>query len=71
MAPLKIVRNDPLYIGPLDVIWVVFISIKLTGTESYGTWIKLMRIALHGKKKHSFVVGALTKGLYKDKFHEQ
>ena len=71
MVGMKIDQNDPLFIKNSDNSSVVLIPIKLIGSENYGVWSRAMRIALLGKRKYDFVIGACNRALYKDELHEQ
>nr|XP_016463928.1 PREDICTED: uncharacterized protein LOC107786926 [Nicotiana tabacum] len=52
-------HNHPLYIRLSDTPSLVVVPVKLTGSENYGLWSRLMRIALMEKKKLGFVTGGV------------
>lgn len=70
MAP-KIDPSDPLFIGASDVSGAALIPIELVGSENYGVWSRLMRIALLGKRKYGFVTRRCSKDTYREELHDQ
>ncbi|XP_075077284.1 uncharacterized protein LOC142164019 [Nicotiana tabacum] len=55
-------HNHSLFLHPSDTTGAPIISIQLTGSESYSTWSRAMKIQLLGKNKLVLVVGTLKKG---------
>ncbi|XP_075091483.1 uncharacterized protein LOC142171693 [Nicotiana tabacum] len=70
MGENKIDYTHPLFVHPPDTPSSMLIPVQLKGSENYGLWQRLMKIALQAKQKLGFVDGKHTKASFPAALHE-